>query len=570
MSPKHKYRGKPPAGLAQTNASSLLRWFKRRPGYLEVFQLALSILVFSVLLMPMCFGNATHSRPLEVRMDPRNAVYEAGLKTGAVEVFYTNANRNLLEGYLSMQITDFDGSLLDAKSQEIAVRPDERFQLRFAFEMPSKGYYRVVVQLAYLSTRLSASTSFVVVDTRQEASGPREDSVFGLCEGAALSPAEFETSELSTDPICHFPVLGCRRARRLAGKFSLESGSAFPQWEAMDQRVSLFSQHGVQLLGVLDCNCTGVERRMLSTDGELAQFCDYVRETVSRYEDNVHWWEVCNEPNRQTFGEHQNGPEDYFRLLKGCYEAAKEIDPDCHVIAGSTFGTDLSFLDEIFSRGALNFMDCVSIHPYQANWEATPNTALDRIKLIEDLFMKYGKRKPVWITQLGWKTEETLSEKQQAICLPKFMLTALCQPSVEKVYWSNLSDANPIDGETTPSYGFCHADGTPKPSFLAFRELLMAERASNYEGKQDLGPELTVHVFSEKSGRGQTRILWSRNAQKNVRVKVVGRKHLLQTNDVIGRPVPDTIETKEGTLVRVGPSPVYLSAKDPITLSLSK
>ncbi len=68
----------------------------------------------------------------------------------------------------------------------------------------------------------------------------------------------------------------------------------------------------------------------------LALWLDYVRETVGRYKDRVHAWEIWNEPGEATFW--SGGAGDYARLLVRTAGVIKGVDPGARIVAPATSG----------------------------------------------------------------------------------------------------------------------------------------------------------------------------------------------------------------------------------------
>lgn len=146
----------------------------------------------------------------------------------------------------------------------------------------------------------------------------------------------------------------------------------------------------------------------------------YVYETVNRYKpggvlaqargwaagQGVSHWEVWNEPDWSFFW--SGSVEQYYRLLKVGYLAAKQADPGCTVMIGGLatyFNPDwFPRLLQVMAadpnqaeRAARNhYFDAVAIHFYSRSGDSLDHTSRARA-----LLSTQGLSKPIWVTESG-------------------------------------------------------------------------------------------------------------------------------------------------------------------------
>jgi len=146
----------------------------------------------------------------------------------------------------------------------------------------------------------------------------------------------------------------------------------------------------------------------------------YVYETVSRYKpggalarargwsagQGVSHWEIWNEPDWSFFW--SGSVDQYYRLLKVGYLAAKQADPNCTVMIGglATYFNPGWFpeLLQVMSadpnqgeRAARNhYFDAVAIHFYSRSADSLDHTSRARA-----LLSAHGLTKPIWVTESG-------------------------------------------------------------------------------------------------------------------------------------------------------------------------
>jgi len=520
---------------------------------------ALFLILVTAALTGLPLYGSCSTEEIQIVFDSPNGIYSAGVVT-QVKIQVVRASSVAAQKHVTLTVTNSLGKTINSQKGWITAQADGTFSIVFDVPVTETGYYEVKATVTPASDVQTAKSGFVILAPRSESGVPSENSIFGLSGGAIFHlPAE-SAAQVGTERLSKFPLLGCTWGRNDLWWGTIEPKQGQWDWSRADLTVKLFKDNGVQLLGILCYSSAWSGGKAPATADEVERFAAYVTATVSRYKDSIKHWEVWNEPNLAEFWSPEPNVSDYATLLKAAYSAAKSADPSAFILGGVTAGVDLRFLDSLFSMGALDFLDGISVHPYQAPWDAVPNAPLVRIPAVSDLCTKYASLpKPIWITEMGLSTEGGVSEQDQAQYLPKAMLTAASQRNVERVYWFNLTDWGPGG-----RFGLCRQDGTPKPSFLAFRQLLIAESGSRHQVMPELSSGVVVHKFSSPKARKQTLVLWSRKGTQKVSVRMVGLDALLTVQDYLGREVLRSKKVGESIRLTVGESPLYLFSKDPI------
>ena len=75
-------------------------------------------------------------------------------------------------------------------------------------------------------------------------------------------------------------------------------------------------------------------------------------------------WEIWNEPNIG-FWKPKPDADEYGPLAVETARAIKEADPDATVLAPGFSSIPLPFIETIFKKGLLQYVDAVSVHPYR-------------------------------------------------------------------------------------------------------------------------------------------------------------------------------------------------------------
>ncbi len=125
---------------------------------------------------------------------------------------------------------------------------------------------------------------------------------------------------------------------------------------------------------------------------------NYIYDTVYRYKGKITYWEVTNESNTNLF------PEEYVKLLKTAYEAAKKANPACKIVGicstSDMGGEPLPYTRRVLNLGGWKFLDAVSIHVYGNQPPEIHHDGEDKLfNMIKDICARHGKKIEVWNTE---------------------------------------------------------------------------------------------------------------------------------------------------------------------------
>ena len=130
----------------------------------------------------------------------------------------------------------------------------------------------------------------------------------------------------------------------------------------------------------------------------------YVRALVSRYKNDIKAWEILNEPNAWLT------PEEYVPYMRATWEAAKEADPDCVIVAGCATsdmgGKPAPWTCRVLELDGAKHLDVLSIHMYSNTMpEASLHIGTDKVlAFLRKETARYGKPLPVWHTEKTYTT----------------------------------------------------------------------------------------------------------------------------------------------------------------------
>ena len=135
----------------------------------------------------------------------------------------------------------------------------------------------------------------------------------------------------------------------------------------------------------------------------------FVRAVAGRYAADCPVFEVWNEPDHPSHKDTVN-PTNYFAILESACEEIRLAAPSSHVAIAGLCGVPRKFIEELYRLGGGDYFDIMNIHAYSVPDE--PEGKLDRmLEELRALMAKYGDAdKPVWITEIGWPTNEQVPE----------------------------------------------------------------------------------------------------------------------------------------------------------------
>ncbi|WP_282940056.1 DNRLRE domain-containing protein [Paenibacillus sp. RC67] len=255
------------------------------------------------------------------------------------------------------------------------------------------------------------------------------------------------------------------------------------------------------------------------TDQGREGFANYAEAYVDYYKDQLIAMEAYNEFNGG-FGKRGNSPansrpEYYFKLLKKTYETVKSQHPEFPVFGIVASEDAVSWIEEVFKLGGLQYMDAVTLHPYR--YPDEPEGVADSMEQIKALIRQYnnGQDKPIWITEFGYPTFKAangIDEIKQANYLVRYYVSAISS-GVEKIYWYDLANDGLRNDYNEDNFGLLRnaADPlgafAPKPAYAAYAAMTRELTGWEFTGEESLESDLKSYRFA-KAGQSK-RVVWS-------------------------------------------------------------
>lgn len=241
-----------------------------------------------------------------------------------------------------------------------------------------------------------------------------------------------------------------------------------------DQFIGLLSKYNIQPYLILDYSNNLYENEMSVTTNEGRHaFAEFAKVAAKRYKNLGAIWEVWNEPNLPHYWETTPSYTDYTLLVSSVAPVINEFDPSGVVIGPAISGVrgdSLTWLEETFKLGLLDYIDAISVHPYR---KFEPETVANDYDTIQSLIEDYSDKKlPIISGEWGYFVENipnTYAEEiRQAQNLTRMLLVNYWKGvPVSILYeWKNSGeDPNYMHD----NYGIMKDANTPKLSYDAIK-----------------------------------------------------------------------------------------------------
>ena len=295
------------------------------------------------------------------------------------------------------------------------------------------------------------------------------------------------------------------------------------------------------------------------------EFREYVKRTVQHYKGRIAHWQIFNEPLTTHYSLPKSAgykSSDYAFWVKAAWQEAKDADPRCKVLIGFA-GLSSRVVKEfegIFEAGALDHCDVVTVHRYP---RLTPPEHIEEpLQALNTLMDRYGKRKPIWMTEHGYYCDDDPAvvphrfgkhatplpnERTQAAYSMRFNVILLAN-GVEKIFYhsgrcTRLNRDN-IEGI------FFEYGGAPRRIYAAVAaQAKMLSPDAEFVKKLALGDGIRAYLFR----RGDRLVLAAWRFRAGVPQRLILGHPGLRAHDIMSNPLaPRAVE--------LTPMPIYVAA----------
>ncbi len=234
-----------------------------------------------------------------------------------------------------------------------------------------------------------------------------------------------------------------------------------------------------------------------------------------------------------------------YRIM---YEAVKEIDPDIFVL-GSSIGP----IEDYFVEGAHQWCDAVDFHTYES-----PDNITRLFDRYDELFEKYGHRKPIWSTEIGLNSQGMTRRTVANTLIRKFAL--FFAEGGENISWFTIQYPDP-SGRSSGSAGDSHNTfdaryrvHSPRLDAIAYYNMVNAIAIKDFAEQREYDGVHAVR-FEDVESR-QLVVLWADGGDRDVFVPLSGLDTVTVT--YLDGAIREFDTRGEGLTLRLTADPVIL------------
>jgi polysaccharide biosynthesis protein PslG len=306
--------------------------------------------------------------------------------------------------------------------------------------------------------------------------------------------------------------IGWRAIERRKGQYQMPV--------AWDELVDEGRNAGLEPLLILDYGNplydNGDKPRSAEGIEAFARYADFV---ATHFQGRVKLYEVWNEWDIAIGSKTPGTPDDYVALLKAVYPRIKAVDPSITVFGGAPTpeGIRNGWLERIMEKGALQFMDALSIHTYtygETGRAREPEAWGEWMTQVEAQAQRYsgGKMVPLEITETGWPTQSDrrgTPPEVSAAYLARLFVLARTMPFLKGVWWYDFQDDGWNAAYNENNFGIVRPDLTPKPAWFALASVAALAARGEYLGRVNSGDAALWVLRFREPGGAETWVLWS-------------------------------------------------------------
>ena len=237
----------------------------------------------------------------------------------------------------------------------------------------------------------------------------------------AASPWGIQIGSLEKDHLARAAEIGIKWTRLQANWKEIEPQRGVYEWAKNDQAFAYALENNITpfvcLAGSNPIYCkqsAEIDARQKEIYGSslmpptedpeaLAAWLKFVRVTVERYKNRIHYWEIWNEPNHPHYwGAPVDGTE-YGHLVRETAKAIKAVDPTAKLIGGALAGLNPEFTDKFLANGTAGLIDIITFH----NYGELPEERIYKALEVWDVINKHNSGLELWQGECGYPSHSS-------------------------------------------------------------------------------------------------------------------------------------------------------------------
>src|SRR5690348_13778091 len=175
--------------------------------------------------------------------------------------------------------------------------------------------------------------------------------------------------------------------------------------------------------------CLGIVPKFSSPPRTPKAYADFIDLMITHFGDLFEWLELWNEPNNQNQWDNRLDPDwrIFTEMIGGAAYWAQHRGKK--TVLPGLWPRDLEWLELMFERGVVPYIDAVGIHGFPGSAEFPWSGWTSEVRNVRKLLERHDSKAELWITETGFSTWRD-EERTQLRTFVDAM-----DASVERVYW---------------------------------------------------------------------------------------------------------------------------------------
>ncbi|MGF6899192.1 hypothetical protein [Paraburkholderia sp. GAS348] len=308
-----------------------------------------------------------------------------------------------------------------------------------------------------------------------------------------------------------------------------------------------------------------------TTQNEIEAFSRYVNRAIEQFRASDVKFELWNEPNTREGWLQSPNAKGYSELATQILKGVEQTHGEIKISSGGLSTIDQGYLTQLGKAMDLNRFDAISVHPYR---QSDPESVLADYASLRAHLRDAGITRPeLWDSEWGYPSfgyqfvsrwgdgRSQNARNAQAIYVVRRLLADWIT-GVDLTALYELRDDTANGQSRESNFGLLNSDDTPKPAFIAVKELMQRTRRVT-DAKIWISKDKQIFILSFKSPGTISFVAWSRSASFSLSVPAPGKNRYLYTGDVFGTEITKE-NAQEAQILKVSADggPVYVTYSD--------
>lgn len=326
-----------------------------------------------------------------------------------------------------------------------------------------------------------------------------------------------------------------------------------------DQLTESLIENGIRPYYVLDfSNILYEPNTSITSEKGIRAFERFVAKATSRYGGKHIIWEIWNEPDGNFWNPKPNY-DAYVNLVKNTSKVIRKNDPTGTIVApalSSLNNDSLYWLNEVFKRGILNYIDALSVHPYR---NEAPESVSKDYSYLRKLISSYTNRSvQIFSGEWGYSNGKGIHGNVNDITQAQYLVRMYLINTMNGIpisIWYDWKNDGVDPNNIEDNFGIRENDVLiPKLGYYALETLIRELRDFKFKYRVNMDSDSDyVLIFRNRDGEEKI-VCWT-----------TGATHSITLSNITSSEVVSMYGEKIGTLnkdytkVKISHNPVYVS-----------